>query len=204
MTYRRRREREKRSVKYLNSPQFLEECRRLAEQAANPPPSRLARLLSDELPPDEPTEQTYPLTERQAKLYYAGLPSLPVLVARTSTTPFKLPSGVDDDENLKELCPTAGSHPIKEIWGTDTKFSRDLLAYLDEKKVQWTSIDIVRIGPEDQWFKPVVIWVGIQPGSLTGRDGREVVLEVQRRLREEGEEFEDVEVEIRESIVTRW
>ena len=46
-----------------------------------------------------------PLSEMEAKFYYAGLPSCPVLVARTSTTPWEAPTGPEESWNLKELRP---------------------------------------------------------------------------------------------------
>jgi hypothetical protein len=65
-------------------------------------------------------------------------------------------------------------------------------------EVNWTSIDVVRIGIEDEWYwyRPVVLWIGVTPGSLSGA----VVVRKCRELLEEYTIF-DVDVEIRESIV---
>jgi hypothetical protein len=130
----------------------------------------------------------------EAKNYYAGLPSHPVLVARSGTTPWEEPTGPEAQPQLKELR-VAGSHAISKVWGD--KLGPKVRTLLNSMEVHWTSIDVVRIGIEDYWYAPVVIWIGVTPGSLSGADGVVVV----RRCRELLEEYTifDVDVEIRES-----
>ncbi len=137
------------------------------------------------------------MSEMEAKFYYAGLPSAPVLVARTSTTPWELPT--DPEACPKELRP-AGNHALKEAWRGD--LSSKLLALLDSMKVKWTSTDIVRIGIAEEYFHPVILWIGVTPASLSGKDGVVVASKCRELLVEY--DIDDVDVEIRESVVTHW
>ena len=68
------------------------------------------------IPPPQNPSRTFPSppSKMEAKFYYAGLPSAPILVARTSTTPWEVPSGPQAYWKLKELH-LANSHPIKEV-----------------------------------------------------------------------------------------
>lgn len=56
-----------------------------------------------------------PPSPLEAKFYYTGPPSAPILVARTSTTPWEPPIGSETDYKLKELRPI-GKHPINDAW----------------------------------------------------------------------------------------
>ncbi|KZV62420.1 hypothetical protein PENSPDRAFT_658128 [Peniophora sp. CONT] len=146
--------------------------------------------MSSPAPPPHaqgPTEATH---------YYFGLSSQPILVARSSTTEWKPPTG---PESAKRLSPPPGNHPI----GSKPALTPEIINYLDSKSVKWTSIDIVKIGcVEEHDDAPVVYWIGVLPGSLSREDGRDVVLECLNILTKH--DIEDVEVEIRESIVKRW
>ena len=63
-----------------------------------------------------------------------------------------------------------------------------------------TSTDLMRMGTATQRSPPVILWIGVWPKSLSCEDGHAVVAELQRRLQARG--LGDVEVEIRESVVT--
>ena len=52
-----------------------------------------------------------PLSELEAKFYYAGLHSAPVLVARTGTTPWEVPTGPGTYQKLEELRVSSTAHP---------------------------------------------------------------------------------------------
>ena len=150
-------------------------------------------------PQSSPPKLPSPPSEMEAKHYYDGLPSAPVLVARTSTTPWKKPTGPEADQAGKELRPA--SHPILgEIW-------RDTLApkaieLLDSMNVKWTSLDIVRIGIAEEYFAPVILWIGVIPASLSGRDGVDAAFKCRKLLVDH--DITDVEVEIRESVVKNY
>ncbi|OCH84906.1 hypothetical protein OBBRIDRAFT_815290 [Obba rivulosa] len=122
-----------------------------------------------------------PLSKMEAKFYYAGLPSAPVLVARTSTTPWEAPTGPEAYRNVKELR-IVGNLALKEAW--ESNLALKIHALLDSMKVKWTSTDVVRIGNTGESSAPVILWIGC----------RELLVE---------SNITDVDVEIRESVVTR-
>ncbi|KDQ08186.1 hypothetical protein BOTBODRAFT_180091 [Botryobasidium botryosum FD-172 SS1] len=133
-------------------------------------------------------------SEEEAKYYYAGLPSLPTLVARTSTTPWMMPTST---EELKELRPIGSNAPkLKEAWGGS--LPSKLKALLDSMEVKWTSLDIIRI--RTAFHAPIVLWIGVIPASLPGRDGINAACKCRELL--EKYDITDVEVEIRESVAT--
>ncbi|KAF8957089.1 hypothetical protein BDZ97DRAFT_1670470 [Flammula alnicola] len=138
----------------------------------------------------------------EAKYYYAGLPSTPVLVARTSPTPWKAPTGPEAYRKTKELRPVGNHAALKAVWEDD--LAPKLHALLQSMKVKWTSTDVVRIANagEPSAPAPVVLWIGVIPGSLKGDDGVGVAAKCRELLGEYG--IADVDVEIRESVVTRW
>jgi hypothetical protein len=140
-----------------------------------------------------------PLSEMEAKHYYGGLPSAPVLVARTSTTPWEEPTGPEAYRTVKELRPV-GNHTLKEVW--EGNLALKLHDLLDSMKVQWTSTDVVRVGKTGESFAPVVLWIGVRPASLSGYDGLDVASKCRELLVEH--DITNVDVEIRESDVTRW
>ncbi|GBE84426.1 predicted protein [Sparassis crispa] len=140
-----------------------------------------------------------PPSEMEAKFYYAGLPSAPVLVARTSTTRWEAPTGPEAYRKLKELR-AVGNHALKEAW--EGNLALKLHALLDSMKVKWTSTDIVRIGNSGESSAPIILWIGVMPASLSGDDGVVVASKCRELLVEY--DIVDVDVEIRESVVTRW
>jgi hypothetical protein len=91
----------------------------------------------------------------EAKYYYAGLPSAPVLVARTGTIPWEAPTGQEEYGVLKELRPV-GNHPLREVW--EDNLALKLHALLDSMKVDWTSTEVVRIGKLGEVFAPGSAW----------------------------------------------
>ncbi|KAJ2933201.1 hypothetical protein H1R20_g3875, partial [Candolleomyces eurysporus] len=147
------------------------------------------------------TDVTRPPSEMEAKYYYYGLPSRPILVARTGTTEWKEPTGPDAYLDRKELR-VVGAHPLKEIWDD---FVKELHALLDRMHVRWTSTDLVRIGQTSKSCSggcaPLIVWIGVQPRSLTPLDGVSVATQVKELLCRNN--IGDVDCEIRESVVYR-
>ncbi|KAH8111892.1 hypothetical protein DFH11DRAFT_1707064, partial [Phellopilus nigrolimitatus] len=135
----------------------------------------------------------------EATFYYAGLPSRPLLVARTGT-PWEAPRGPEAYPVRKELRPV-GNHPLADVW--EDNLALKLHALLDSMDVEWTSTDVVRIGLADEPSAPapVILWIGVFPKSLSGDDG----VAVAYKCRELLVEFDiiDVDVELRESVATR-
>ena len=93
---------------------------------------------------------------------------------------------------------TVGNHAIKDVW--EGNLSRQVVEHLDSKEVAWTSIDVVRIGYVEESFHPVILWIGVQPQSLSFKDGTEVARSCKEILVRSG--ITDVDVEIRKSSVT--
>ncbi|KAG8972565.1 hypothetical protein FRC05_009798 [Tulasnella sp. 425] len=154
-----------------------------------------------DIPPLQGSSLTLPSppSEMEAKFYYAGLPSAPRLVARTSTTPWEAPTGPEAYRKVKELR-VVGNRALKlqEAWEGD--LAPKLFALLDSMKVKVTSTDILRIGNAGESFAPVVLWIGVMPASLSGNDGVVVAYKCRELLLEY--DITDVDVEIRESV--RW
>ncbi|KAK0218117.1 hypothetical protein IW262DRAFT_1117502 [Armillaria fumosa] len=139
-----------------------------------------------------------PPSEKETKFYYSGLPSGPLLVARTVTTPWKAPTGPEAYRRIRDLRPV-GNHALKEVW--EGNLALKLHALLDSMKVKWTSTDVVRIGYPKESSAPVILWIGVMPASLSGDDGVVVASQCRELLKEHN--IDDVDVEIRESVVTR-
>jgi len=171
-----------------------------------------------------------PLSESEAKFYYAGLRSAPILVAHSSTTPWEVPTGPDtyqklqellaavdkpfysdwsDDVtskrnaligtvNLKRLRPSS-EHPLTEVW-EDNLYPK-VCTLLDSMEVKWNSLDPLYIGSDDYCFLfvPAILWIGVEPGSLSGDYGAVVASECHKLIVEHG--ITDVDVEIREWIL---
>ncbi|TDL24745.1 hypothetical protein BD410DRAFT_813675 [Rickenella mellea] len=128
------------------------------------------------------------LRPEEREFYYKGLPSYPALVARTGT-PWKPSTGSWAYSQRKDLR-VVGNHALKEVH-----------ALLDSKEVKWTSTDVVRIGDVEESSTPVVLWIGVIPASLSNEEGRVVALKCHGLFEDYG--ITDVDVEIRESVVTR-
>jgi hypothetical protein len=133
----------------------------------------------------------------EAKCYYAGLPSWPILVARTGAR-WKAPTGPEAYLKRRDLR-VVGNHALKEVWEDDLALK--LHALLDSMEVKWTSTDVVRIGIVRESSAPVILWIGVVPASLSGHDGAIVAFKCRELLVEY--DIADVDVEIRESVVTR-
>jgi hypothetical protein len=164
--------------------------------AANNDPIRVS--LSDYTVPANPTAP-YPPSPVEAKYFYYGLPSQPLLVARSSTNAWFEPTGPEAYLFPKESSPI-GLHPLREIW--EATVGPAIVVYLGSKGVKCTSLDPVRMGYAGELSSPpVIIWMGVVPGSLSAGDGVEVATHCRGILSAHG--IDDVHVEIRESEVTR-
>ena len=137
------------------------------------------------------------LPEMEATQYYAGLPSSPRLLARTSSTLWQKPTGPEAYRKIKQLGVVV-NHELNGVW--EFKVAPKVQDCLDEMQVLWTSLDIVRIcevgGPST-----VTLWIGVKPKSLDDKDANTAAfrcLDVLKAFR-----ITDVDVEIRESLVIR-
>ena len=92
-----------------------------------------------------------------------------------------------------------GNHALNDVW--EDKLAPLVLDILESERVEFTSVDVVRIGVVGERSPPVILWIGVLPGSLTPVDGLKVALRCKGLL--EKNDITDVDVEVRESIVTR-
>jgi len=137
----------------------------------------------------------------EAKYYYYGLPSQPVLVARSGTDPWEPPPGPDAHLKLPEKqFGHASHHALNAVW--KDHLGRQTYEVLDSMGVKWTSVDVVRIGVVDEYLQlvaPVIVWIGVKPGTVSHEDGLAAVKACKKLIVES--DIQDVEVEMRESIV---
>jgi len=190
-------------------PEFLAECVALykkqeKEKEEEKEKEKAAALRELEIMADDFASPQSTAASLEAKYYYHGLPSKPVLVARSGTDTWRLPPGPDAHLRVpeKELRP-GFHHGLSEVWGGH--LGRQTYEVLDSMGVKWTSMDVVRIGVVDeyeQFVAPVIIWIGVKPGTLSREDGLAAVKECKKLL--VANDIDDVEVEIRESEVHRW
>ena len=140
------------------------------------------------------------MCEKESRSYYAGLPSRPRLVARSSTPtiPWEEPTGLWAYAVLKEM-KAVGNHPLNDVW--EDKLAPRIIDVLESNSVKFTSIDVVRIGVAGEPSLPVIVWIGVLPETLSPLDGLMVALQCKELL--EKNDIMDVHVELRESIVTR-
>jgi hypothetical protein len=129
--------------------------------------------------------------------YYVGLPSRPRMIAYSGIPPWKRSRELGEQN---ALFPVSSGHPINNIW--ETELSAKIVAYLDSEAVEWSSIDVVRMGhPEVVSSRRNVLWIGVIPESLQSEKGAEVARGCSNILLDFV--ITDVNVEIRESRVMR-
>ena len=154
-------------------------------------------------PPTSPEDSD---SQLEAKLFYYGLPSNPVLVFRTGA-PWRRPAGIEAYLVPKVLTPVFDNE-IAAVWD---EMGTQIFLYLDSITVMWTTIDVVRFAeakqdevirfPDSkQDLSPVVVWIGVEPGTLT-REHAEVAAAGCTRILDHFN-ITDVEVAFRESIFT--
>ena len=148
-------------------------------------------------PPDPVPTAPYPPSPVESKYFYYGIPSQPPLVARSSFNVWLEPTGPEAYLLPKESSPI-GLHPLQEIW--EATVGPAMVGYLDSKGVKWTSLDPVRMGYAGESSPPVIVWMGVVPGSISGEEGVKVATHCKSILSAHNI---DVHVEIRESMVIR-
>ncbi|KAJ7480076.1 hypothetical protein B0H11DRAFT_2422910 [Mycena galericulata] len=116
----------------------------------------------------------------EASLYYAGIPSTPLVAPKRA--------------------PPRRKHTLQEVW--NGKLAPKIHNVLDTMEtLLWTSTNVVHIVNAGESSGPVIVWIGVIPGSLSGTKGVVVAAKCRDLLLEF--KVTDVEVEIRESVITR-
>lgn len=146
-----------------------------------------------------------PPSNREATLYYWGLPSCPRLVARSSTHVWEDPGPVDGGPftyppsflTFKSFRPAAGDPLLHRLWNDATSSLRiqivDALSAAD-----WTAVDILRVGRVGG-FRTTLL-VSVKPKTLSWSQAHRITLLCKAILEEHG--IDNVHCEIRESTVT--
>ncbi|KAF4506833.1 hypothetical protein G6O67_006874 [Ophiocordyceps sinensis] len=137
-------------------------------------------------------------TPKERAFYYAGLPSSPKLVARSSSEP----SYLRLDEWGNPICKKlhiVGDHPIIAKWNDDAPTSprAQVVDLLSACNVDWHAIDVLRIGDLDARIASVMLFISVEPDSLSWQTGRAVAM--QCRLILLHHDLPDVHCEIKES-----
>jgi hypothetical protein len=128
-----------------------------------------------------------PIIPPLAVHYYKGLPG-----------PFEMPTSPEAYTISNELR-VLGDHHLAYIWEDDLAFK--LHCILNSMNINWTSTDVVRIANVEDTSGPVVIWIGVELGTLGFDDGSAVVLECREVL--DTYHIQGVNIEIRESRIIR-
>jgi hypothetical protein len=150
----------------------------------------------------------YTPTEYERTTYYNGIigDDHPELVYRSDflTTPFPKPVGRYAHIPVKSLHGVYDT-PLNGVWETVGPKIVDLIT---TRKINWSSVDPARFfthatpGEEEKGsLSPVVIWVGVSPGSTSSDAAHEVSQEILALLREH--EVKDAVVEWREAVLQR-
>lgn len=132
--------------------------------------------------------------------YYHGLPSKPPLLATTKPQPHISPIGFFDHPVSKTIHAISGRHPIVSMW--DSGISDDILGVLKQMNIDWTSLEVVHIPvATDPSPGPAIVWIGVEPGTLSYRKAAITALKCQDVINTNG--IADCFVEMRSSVVTR-
>jgi hypothetical protein len=158
------------------------------------------------------------ISAAEATFYYAGIsPDPPTLVYRTGKTPWNKTTGPEAYRALKELREVF-DHKVNDVWerlGYEVRnlqllldvililYSIKVRDLLDEQKVLWTSVDVVRFrtGGVKAVLGPVVLWIGVLPTTLIGEDAFKSSNGLLELLKRYG--ITDVDIEYRESVYRR-
>ena len=146
-------------------------------------------------------------TEYERTTYYNGITGdsdHPELVYRSDflTTPFPKPEDRYAHIHVKSLHGVYDT-PLNGVWEAVGPKIVDLIT---TRKIHWSSVDPARFthatpGEEKVSLGPVVIWVGVVPGSTSSDTAHEVSQEILTLLREHG--VKDAVVEWREAVLQR-
>ena len=147
--------------------------------------------------------------EYERTSYYNGITGdadHPDLVYRSDflTTPFPKPIGRHAHLPIKSLCGVFDT-PLNGVWDAVGPKIRDLIK---ARKINWSSIDPARffthtpLGEDAKGsLGPIVIWIGVIPGSTSPNTAHNVSQEILTLLRESG--VDGAVVEWREAVPRR-
>ena len=141
-----------------------------------------------------------PLSQEETLLFHSGLPSGPPLIARTGV-PWKQPCRGPWAYPHERKLQVVGKHPIAVPGLWRNQVGPKILDVLDDCKVKWHTIDVARIAYEDDEDDnsdaPPTIWIAVEPGTLSGKEGNAVAHQCQEVLNSFG--LNEVEICLRGS-----
>ncbi|KAI0041415.1 hypothetical protein FA95DRAFT_1501512 [Auriscalpium vulgare] len=154
-------------------------------------------------------ESSHEVSTLEKRLYYFGLRGNrrlgPKLVFRTSTDVFTPPTGPENDARPMQLLGVYYHNKLGQnnLWATIREAAVELL---DNRKVQFTSVDLARFRWEEQntvsgretVTSRVTIWVGVLPDSTTSEAAFESSQDILQLLNQH--DIRDVDVAYRESV----
>jgi hypothetical protein len=145
--------------------------------------------------PIAPASTPYPPREEEQTFYYHGLPSRPKLVARSSG--FRWQRQFIDQHETRKVLKNIGDHPIVDQYNDNV--IEDIINVLGD--LPWNAIDVLRIGYdfEDPTKYPIILWVSVQPGSITWDKGYQCAINCIAVLRKHN--IPDVKCEIKEAEI---
>ncbi|KAM4062895.1 hypothetical protein HRG_007714 [Hirsutella rhossiliensis] len=137
-------------------------------------------------------------SEQERRCYYIGLPSFPRLVARSGTEPWT-PRVDQWSCPIEKRLRVVDEHAIIEKWNDDSPNSLrcQVVSLIEQRGLYWHAIDVLRIGYQDLPDAPIVVFISVEPGTLSWRDGHSVA--TQCRLLLAHYKLYDVQCEIKES-----
>ena len=135
----------------------------------------------------------------EAKGRYYDLLSRPHFIARSSYDTWVIPTDLKINIGRRELRPV-GKHPLCDVW--EGKVDIAMHYYLVEQKVQYTSLDPVRLAIENEATAPVIVWVGVKLDTLSAERGVDIAVGLRGILLQNG--IDDVHVELRAATITTF
>lgn len=148
-------------------------------------------------------ESPTPPSDREANIYYYGLPSCPKLVARSSTHVWEDPCRLDrttypgPTNTYKTLRPAGGDPLLHRLWNDATSSLRIQIIEA-VSAVDWRAVDILRLGWVGEFHTTLL--VSVKPESLSWSQAHPLTLRCKGILEAHG--ISNVHCEMRESIVT--
>ncbi|KAF4841625.1 hypothetical protein CGCSCA4_v009352 [Colletotrichum siamense] len=160
--------------------------------------------LSETVPMELEKYRKWVLKNR-GRYYYHGLPSIPTLLARSPDPTWNPPidnyePGFYSPSPVDKYLSPLGRHPITEKWNNDdgsTSLRSHVLQNL--KGVNWTSVDILRCGHQNEEDLPAILFVSVEPGSTTPEEAQQLADRCAATLINHG--LTDVSCEVKESHV---
>ena len=127
---------------------------------------------------------------------FYGVPSAALCVYKSGNA-WPVRTGPESQRIIREARGVHG-HPMQPVW---LELGERVYKLLDKMGVRWTSIDPLAFAEvREESFSPLLLWVGVVPGSLQYELANTAAEAVTKLISEAG--FRDVEIGFRESIVT--